>query len=94
MTVTALPRHEELANSLPVYLAMGWVAAVAARPLMARLPPAGLAWLVAGGLAYTVGAIFYALKRLPFAHTVWHLFVLGGSTCHFLAVLLYVVPPG
>jgi hemolysin III len=80
--------------SLPLYLAMGWAAVLVVRPLMAQLPPAGLAWIAAGGLAYTTGTVFYALKRVPYAHTVWHLFVLAGSTCHFLAVLLYVVPRG
>ena len=61
-------------------------------PLMANLEPAGLWLLVAGGLAYTVGTIFYAAKKVPYFHMIWHLFVLAGSVLHFLAVLLYVMP--
>ena len=75
------------------YVAMGWLAVVAAEPLVSRLPAGGLAWLVAGGLAYTSGTLFYLWKRLPHNHAIWHLFVLLGSVCHFFAVMLYVVPP-
>jgi hemolysin III len=72
---------------------MGWCIVVAWRPLLAALPPAGVAWLVAGGLVYSFGVIFYALdKRFRWAHPVWHVFVLVASACHFVAVLLYVVP--
>lgn len=74
--------------STGLYVAMGWVALVAAAPLMHRMSPTGLAWLVAGGLAYTAGAVVFLLdSKLRYAHFVWHLFVLGGSTCHFFAVL-------
>ncbi len=76
--------------SVAVYLAMGWVVVLAVRPLMENLAPAGLWLLVAGGLSYTLGTVFYLLKRVPYMHAVWHLFVLGGSACHFLAALLYV----
>jgi hemolysin III len=76
--------------STGLYIAMGWVAVVAAAPLIARVPGAGLAWLVAGGLSYTAGAVVFLFdSRLRFAHFVWHLFVLGGSACHFVAVLHY-----
>ena len=76
--------------STGLYVAMGWVAVVAAAPLVARLPGAGLALLVAGGLLYTAGAVvFLFVSRVRFAHFVWHLFVLGGSACHFFAVLWY-----
>jgi hemolysin III len=51
-----------------------------------------LAWLLAGGLAYTFGILFFAIDRIPFNHAIWHLFVIAGSTCHYLAVLWYVVP--
>jgi len=78
--------------STTVYLLMGWLAVVAAKPLLASLPPAAIAWILAGGLCYTAGVVFFAWKRLPYAHTVWHLFVVAGSVCHFLAVLLYVIP--
>jgi len=76
--------------STGLYVVMGWVAVVAAAPLVARMPGAGLALLVAGGLLYTAGAIVFLFdSRVRFAHFVWHLFVLGGSTCHFFAVLWY-----
>ncbi|MCU0305510.1 MAG: hemolysin III family protein [Thermoanaerobaculales bacterium] len=80
------------ALSLTLYVAMGWVVVVAVRPLLAALPPGGLALLLLGGLAYTGGIGFYAWKRLPYGHAVWHLFVLAGTVLHFLAILLYVVP--
>jgi hemolysin III len=67
---------------------MGWVALLAAVPLVERLPGAGLAWLVAGGLAYTLGAaIFLVDHRLRYGHFIWHLFVMAGSACHFFAAL-------
>ena len=70
------------------YLAMGWVAVVAAVPLLQQLSTAGLVWLVAGGLSYTAGAVVFIFdERLPYGHFVWHLFVLGGSVCHFFAAL-------
>jgi hemolysin III len=76
--------------STGLYVAMGWVALVAAVPLYERMSPAGLGWLVAGGLAYTAGAVVFLLdSKLRYAHFVWHLFVLGGSTCHFFAALWY-----
>lgn len=74
-----------------VYLGLGWIVVFLYGPLTAALPSAGLWLLVAGGLAYTVGTIFYVLKRVPYMHSVWHGFVLGGSVCHFLAVLLFVI---
>jgi len=75
--------------STALYVAMGWVALVAAVPLVERLPAAELAWLVAGGLSYTLGAVvFHFDSRLRYGHFVWHLFVLGGTACHFVAVLL------
>jgi hemolysin III len=70
---------------------MGWGIIGAARPLLRELAAAGLVLLLAGGLAYTLGAIFFVWKR-PFHHAVWHVFVLSGSICHFFAVLLYVIP--
>jgi len=76
--------------STGLYVAMGWVAVFAAAPLIARVPGAGLAWLIAGGLAYTAGAVVFLFDaRVRYAHFVWHLFVLGGSACHFVAVLRY-----
>ena len=74
--------------STGLYVAMGWMALVAAVPLVERMSPAGLGWLVAGGLSYTAGAVVFLLdSKLRYAHFVWHLFVLGGSTCHFFAAL-------
>ena len=78
--------------SVVLYLLMGWVIIIAARPLMGALAPGGLALLLAGGLAYTAGIIFYAWRKLPYHHAVWHAFVLAGSICHFFAVLLFVLP--
>jgi hemolysin III len=75
--------------SIGVYVGMGWLAVVAIKPLWDALPPAGFAWLVAGGLAYTAGVAFYVNKRLPYGHAIWHLFVLAGTACHYVAVLRY-----
>lgn len=72
-----------------MYLGMGWLAVAMIRPLSRTLPAAGLAWLVAGGLCYTVGVIFYVRSHQPYRHAVWHLFVLAGSGCHYAAVLGY-----
>jgi hemolysin III len=82
-------RHTRLSSAL--YLGMGWMVVVAIRPLITQVPAWGIGLLVAGGLAYTVGVVFYAAPRLRYAHFVWHLFVLTGSTCHFFAVLWYAV---
>ncbi len=76
-----------------VYLGMGWLAIFAIGPLSENLAPTGLWLLIAGGLAYTVGTIFYVLKSVPYTHAVWHVFVLGGSACHVLAVMVAVIPP-
>jgi hemolysin III len=74
--------------STTLYAALGWMALVAIGPLVEHIAPGGLALLLAGGVAYTIGAVFFLLDhRLRFAHFVWHLFVLAGSTCHFLAAL-------
>lgn len=77
--------------STGIYLGMGWLVVIAAVPMARALSPATLAWLVAGGLTYTVGTVFYHSRRIPYAHAIWHLFVLGGSACHFAAVLTQVV---
>lgn len=75
-----------------IYIAMGWLVMIALKPLIAALPAGGLKLLVAGGLCYTGGAAFYLWRRLPYNHAIWHLFVLGGSACHWAAVFVYVVP--
>jgi hemolysin III len=80
------------AASTLLYLAMGWIGVVVAKPLMASLTQHELAWIVAGGLAYTFGVPFYAWKGRPYMHAVWHLFVLAGVACHFVAVLSVMAP--
>ncbi|PTY37551.1 hemolysin III [Saccharospirillum sp. MSK14-1] len=87
--LTSLRRFHWLMVGL--YLFMGWSVLIAIRPLIATLPPAGLSLLVAGGLSYTLGVVFYGMKRLPFNHAIWHLFVLAGSALHFFTVLYYVI---
>jgi len=77
--------------SIVLYMLMGWLVVVAIGPLRRALPAAGIAWLLIGGIVYTVGMIFFALsKRVRYTHGVWHLFVLGGSICHYVAVYRYV----
>jgi len=76
-----------------MYVFMGWIIIFAIKPLMDNMPSAGLAWLVAGGVAYTTGAILYSIKKIHFNHAIFHLFVLLGSFCHFVAVYSYVLPP-
>jgi hemolysin III len=75
--------------STAMYIGMGWLAVFIIRPLAAHLPVAGLLWLVAGGLAYTAGTLFYHRERMRYSHLVWHMFVLAGTGCHFVAVLCY-----
>jgi hemolysin III len=79
--------------STAIYVGMGWMVVVAVGPMLDRLSPATLGWLLAGGLAYTGGTFFYHNRR-PYAHAVWHLFVLAGSVCHYVAVMTQVLPPG
>lgn len=74
------------------YIAMGWTGIFAIKPIFQSLSEGAIFWLIAGGLAYTVGTIFYAWKKLPFNHAIWHAFVLAGSICHFVSVLFYVIP--
>jgi hemolysin III len=77
--------------SVIIYLLMGWIAMVAIRPLSRALPGAGMTLLVAGGLFYTIGVVFYALdKKIVHSHGIWHLFVLAGSACHFFTIFMYV----
>lgn len=86
-----LIRYGPLVTALP-YIAMGWVAVVAIKPIVAAVAPGGLALLVAGGAAYTLGSLFYVWRRLPYHHAIWHIFVLAGSVLHFFAILFYVIP--
>ncbi|WP_417465138.1 PAQR family membrane homeostasis protein TrhA [Kordiimonas sp.] len=77
--------------SLLLYLGMGWAGVLMIGELMDRLPSAAIWWLMAGGVCYTVGALFYALKRVPYTHAVWHVFVMAGSACHFITIYVYVM---
>jgi hemolysin III len=74
-----------------VYLAMGWLVLIAAEPVLTLVPQRGLFWLFAGGIAYTVGAVFFMAERIKYFHFVWHLCVIAGTACHFIAVLWYAV---
>jgi hemolysin III len=80
------------AASATVYLLMGWCIVFGIRPLLHALSWHGMAWIAAGGLAYTLGIVFFANDRLHYFHALWHVFVLAGSVAHYFAVLLYVVP--
>jgi hemolysin III len=76
-----------------LYVAMGWLALVAIKPLLVALDDWSFGWLVAGGVAYTLGTVFYHRPSLRYSHAVWHLFVIAGSLCHYLAVLPLVALP-
>lgn len=78
--------------STVIYITMGWLAIIAIKPLIDNMAVGGLVLILAGGLTYTLGVIFYAWKSLPYSHAIWHLFVVGGSVLHFLSVLFYVIP--
>lgn len=77
--------------SAVLYLAMGWIVIFKVNDLVGAIHPTGLALLIAGGVAFTIGTVFYVLKKVPYMHAVWHLWVLAGAVLHFLAVLLYVL---
>ena len=92
IVIDCLHRNGPRLYQIIIYLLMGWVILIALYPLIQNLPTGGLVWLVIGGLCYTGGMVFYALdEKLNHAHGIWHLFVLAGSICHFLAILLYVL---
>ena len=76
------------------YVLMGWLIVICIKPMLERLDTMGMIWLAVGGLFYSVGAIFYLLKRMPYNHAVWHLFVMAGSVSQFIAVVYYVLPVG
>ena len=79
--------------STVAYVLMGWICILALKPILMLLSPGAIALLLAGGLAYTAGTLFYAWERVPYSHAVWHLFVIAGSVCHYLAIALYVLAP-
>ena len=76
--------------SVALYIGMGWLILIAVRPMLEMVPPGLIKWIVIGGLCYTFGVIFYAIKRVPYFHFVWHLFVLAGRITHFLGILFYL----
>jgi hemolysin III len=90
IVLDALRRNGPRVLSATIYLVMGWLCVVAIDPLIEKLSVAGFYWLAAGGVLYTSGMVFYGLgRKRPWAHNVWHLFVLAGSTCHYVAILMY-----
>lgn len=90
LTLRATGRGTHPVITTMIYLAMGWVVVFKLDALIAAVPPAGLTWLIAGGLAYTLGVIFFALDaRIRYSHAIWHAFVVGGTACHYFAVLWY-----
>jgi len=78
--------------SIAIYIIMGWLVVVAAKPIVQALPAQGIGWILAGGLFYTGGIIFYSRKSLHYSHAIWHMFVVCGSACHFYAVYRYILP--
>jgi len=76
--------------SVILYLLMGWLIVIAIKPMLLMVPPGFFAWLLAGGLIYSLGTIFYVCRKIPFNHGIWHLFVMGGSTVHFFGIFLYL----
>jgi len=76
--------------SVSAYVAMGWLGVIAARQVNAHVPLTGIVWIILGGAAYSIGVIFYACKKIPHHHVIWHLLVLTGSTCHYIAILYSV----
>ena len=83
-------RYKKATTAL--YVLMGWIIVFALKPLLAEMPAAGIRWLVAGGLCYTLGAVVYLFKRVKYHHAAWHLLVLAGSACHYFAILRHVRP--
>ena len=81
-----------LVLSTATYLMMGWLALIAIYPIVQNIPSGAIGWLVTGGILYSLGVIFHFFDKMPFHHAIWHLFVLGGSICHYFAILFYVLP--
>jgi hemolysin III len=88
IVLEAVSRVRRPVLSTAVYAGMGWLVLVAAKPLLVRLPTASIGWLLAGGLAYTAGIVFYAARRVRYAHFVWHLLVVLGTACHVASVFV------
>jgi len=88
----ALFVHRFQKLSTLVYVLMGWLCVIAWKEALGAIPTGGLILVAAGGMIYTAGVIFYVWKKLPYSHAIWHVFVLGGSMCHYFAILLYLLP--
>ena len=92
IALDSLPQKEPRILPVVIYLVMGWLCLIALKPLLQALPTKGFAWLLAGGIFYTVGVVFYALDdRVRYFHGIWHLFVLAGSLSHYVTIFLYVL---
>lgn len=90
LTLRALGRGTHPVITTGLYLAMGWLVLFKLNALIAAVPPAGVAWLVGGGLSYSLGVVFFTLdSRIRYGHAIWHAFVVGGTACHYFAVLWY-----
>lgn len=89
LTMKAVFGTRYIGVSIALYLMMGWLVVIAAPQVLQRVPLAGLAWIMAGGIAYTAGVIFFAAHRIRYSHFAWHLMVIAGTICHFFAVLWY-----
>jgi hemolysin III len=92
MVFKSLMTHRLRFLAPALYIVLGWLIVVDIEGLLTMVPPKGVAWLLGGGLAYTFGILFYAVDRIPYNHAIWHLFVIAGSVCHYLAVFWYVIP--
>ena len=80
--------------STATYIAMGWLSLLLLKPMLTTMGIGGMVWMIAGGLSYSLGVIPFLWTRLPFNHAIWHLFVIGGSLCHYVAIWHYVLPVG
>lgn len=78
--------------SVSAYVAMGWLGIIAARQIYLHVPLTGIVWIILGGVAYSIGIVFYACRKIPHHHVIWHLLVMTGSTCHYIAILYSVFP--
>ena len=77
-------------TAIALYVAMGWLIVIAIKPMIQMVPPGAVMWIVIGGVSYTMGLTFYAMKKMPYNHAVWHLFVLGGSVCQYMGIVLHL----
>lgn len=84
----AIGKWQKLSTFL--YLLMGWMIVIAAKPLIGNAPASMLWWILAGGISYSIGTIFFMMNNLKYSHAVWHLFVLGGSICHYIGIYVYL----